>query len=331
MAEVTMVISVSVIIVSWNAKAFLLECLESVFAQQLTQDLEVIVVDNASTDGSAEAVRDRFPSVSVLGQSSNLGFARANNIGIRTSRGEYLFLINSDVVVSQGCFATLLQFLTTNPGVGIVGPRIIGSDGCIQRSCMGFPNLWSVSARAVALDCLFPRSRVCGGLLLKPSLDDPTRSVDVINGCFWLIRRAAVQEVGLLDERFLMYGEDVDWCRRFHEHHWDVVFCSEADALHYGGASSANAPLKFYLEMQRANYQYWQKHHSALSSRLFLIVTLLHHVVRVVGRTFALLLPRMRQKRLEKLWRDVASIRWGLNTMVESFSSGKYQTAERAL
>jgi GT2 family glycosyltransferase len=238
---------------SWNAKSFLLECIESILRQSATGPLEVIVVDNASSDGSPEAVRDKYPAVKLICNAGNDGFAKGNNIGIRASSGDYLFLINSDVVVSEGCFEKLVRYMDSHPGAGMLGPRILGADGKVQRTCMGFPSLSNTLFRAVALDKLFPHSRLFGDFFLTFWSFDDTRPVDVVNGCFWVLRRSAMNDVGLLDERFFMYGEDVDWCKRFAQKGWKVVFVADAEALHYGGASSANAPIKFDIEMQRAN------------------------------------------------------------------------------
>jgi GT2 family glycosyltransferase len=255
-------------------------------------------------------VKDRYPTVTLIENDANLGFAKANNIGIRASRGEYLLLINSDVVVGEGCFEKLLGFLGQHPEIGLAGPKIVGTDGKVQRSCMGYPSHWNTLCRALAADSLFPRSRLCGGHLLTYWKHDETRPVDVINGCFWALRRKAVEQVGLLDERFFFYGEDVDWCRRFNEGGWKVVYFPDAEALHYGGSSSANAPITFVIEMQRANYQYWAKHHSRLESDAFLLVSLLHHVIRVVGEVAAYPLRRTRPDSRYKLERGLASIRW---------------------
>src|SRR3954466_3205942 len=129
----------SVVIVSWNAKAFLLKCLQSILSQGHGGTLEVIVVDNASSDGSPEAVRDQFPMVKLICNQTNTGFAKANNIGIEVCRGDYVFLINSDVVVAEGCFAKLIAYIDAHPDIGMLGPKIFGSDGNVQRSCMSYP------------------------------------------------------------------------------------------------------------------------------------------------------------------------------------------------
>jgi GT2 family glycosyltransferase len=306
---------ISVIIVSWNAKAYLLECLESIRRQSMSGELEVIVVDNASSDGSPQAVRHNFPAVKLICNGGNDGFARGNNIGIGASTGDYLFLINSDVVVSEGCFEKLTRHMDAHPEIGILGPKIVGSHGEVQRSTMGYPSLWNALCRALALDSLFPRSRLFGAYMMTFSNHDVTRSAEVINGCFWVVRRSAMEQVGLLDERFFMYGEDVDWCKRFNDSNWKVVFFSEAEVLHYGGASSANAPVKFEIEMLRANYQYWVKHHARAAAGMFLLISLFHHAARVVSELAAYPLRQSRSVSIYKIKRGLASIRWIIGGM----------------
>lgn len=311
----------SVIIVSWNAKAYLLKCIESIYAQQ-TSGLEIIVVDNASSDGSPEAVRLQCPSVTLICNSENYGFSKANNIGITASTGKHLFLINSDVVVSPGCFSKLRRYIDAHPEIGLLGPKIVGANGRVQRSCMRYPSLSNTLWRALAVDSFLPHSSLFRSQLMTSWAHDETRSVDVINGCFWVVRRSAMDQVGLLDEGFFIYGEDIDWCRRFTSQGWQVVFYPEAEALHYGGASSANAPVRFYLEMQRANHQYWLKHHSRAASTVFLLVNVLHHGVRAVGEIVAY--PFARQRRLhssQKITRSMAAIKWAVGAMTSPAST----------
>ncbi len=305
---------ISIIIVSWNAKKYLEECLDSIINHSLPTDTEIIVVDNASSDGSPDTVRDAFPGVRLIRNDDNYGFAKANNIGIAASTGEYVFFINSDVVVKAGCFEKMISYMDGHQDIGVLGPRILGPNGAAQRSCMGFPSLWNSLCRALALDLIFPGMKLFGGEMMAYWPHDDIRSVDVINGCFWMVRRKALQAAGPLDERFFIYGEDIDWCKRFHDKGWEVVFYPEAEAVHYGGASSANAPLKFFIEMQRADYQYWKKHHTALASTAFLFIRILHHAVRFAGGIASY--PFRRKKRPEALYkirRSLASIKWALN------------------
>ena len=302
---------VSVIIVSWNACDYLVQCLKSLTPDVCVYPMEIIVVDNASSDGSAEAVASRFPNVRLIRNSANLGFAKANNIGIAHSRGRYLALINSDVKLLPHCLTRLVDYCEQHPEVGMVGPRIFGGDGKLQRSCRGFPTLWNMFCRALALDRIFPRYKLFTSYTLWHWLQNDLRTVDILAGSFWLVRRQAVEQVGLLDESFFMYGEDMDWCKRFWDRGWKLVFVPSAEAFHYGGASSANAPLRFYIEKQRADFQYWKKHHSRLSVVCFFIVSCMHLILRALGYSLALLFARSaRQACRYKVRRSLACLRW---------------------
>jgi hypothetical protein len=250
--------------------------------------MEIIVVDNASTDGSPDCVRDQFPHVRLILNDQNLGFAKANNLGIAQCTGHYVCLVNSDVKVLKDCLTQLVDCCERHPQVGMVGPRVIGGDGELQRSCRGFPGLWNMLCAALALDLAFPRVRMFGGYALPYWSHDTEATVDILSGCFWLIRREALNQVGLLDESFFMYGEDMDWCRRFWESGWKLAFIPSAEAIHHGGASSANAPVRFHLEQQRANLQYWRKHHPPPVAAGYFLILLLHQALRVAGFSLAL-------------------------------------------
>lgn len=302
---------VSVIIVSWNARDYLMQCLASLSSEACRYPMEIIVVDNASSDRSVEAVASRFPNVRLIRNSSNLGFSKANNIGIAQSRGRYLALINSDVKLLPDCLTRLVDYCEQHPEVGMVGPRIFGGDGKLQRSCRGFPSVWNMFCRALALDSFFPRSRWFNGFLLHHWPQDCLRQVDMLTGCFWLVRRQALAQVGLLDERFFMYGEDMDWCKRFWDCGWKLVFVPSAEAVHYGGASSSNAPVRFYIERQRADLQYWEKHHSRLAVVCFFLVSCLHLILRAGGYSFALLFARKARHACRyKVRRSLVCLQW---------------------
>ena len=216
---------------------------------------EIIVVDNASTDGTVDMLEQHFPEVRVIRSQENLGFAKANNVGIRTSRGRYLALINPDVKLLSGCLERALAAIEAEPSIGVLGPAMIGRDGAIHRSGMRFPTLWNCVCDALMLHRLFGRRPIFGGQSMADFDWSSPRDVEVLNGWFWLIRRNALSEVGLLDEQFFMYGEDMDWCKRFYDGGWRIVFAPDAAAIHYGGGSAEQAPTRFYLEMQKANLQ----------------------------------------------------------------------------
>lgn len=302
---------VSVIIVSWNAQRYLKECLESLTATKLLHTLEVIVVDNASTDGSPEMVVAEFPRVRLIRNDKNLGFAKANNIGIAHCSGNYICLVNSDVKFTNDCLSPMLTFLAQNPGVGMVGPKMLGPNGEVRRSTMRFPTVWNQFCRALGLDIAFKKSRCFGGLLMSDFDHQATAPVEVLNGWFVLVRRSAIDQVGLLDPDFFMYGEDVDWCYRFHQAGEKTVFFAGAEAIHYGGASSSNAPLRFYLEQCFANSQYWRKHRGRAGQLSFLATTALHHFVRLVAAAFTyVFIPTQRTQRRDTIERSLACLRW---------------------
>jgi GT2 family glycosyltransferase len=302
---------VSIIIVSWNTRDYLNQCLESLTPAVCRHPMEIIVVDNASSDGSPELVESRFPRVRLIRNQVNLGFAKANNLGTAASSGRYVCLINSDVKVLPDCISRLVDYSEQHPDVGMAGPRIIGADGKLQRSCRGFPTLWNMLCRALALDTIFPRRKWLTGYSLSYWSQDCIRQVDILTGCFWLIRRETLARVGLLDESFFMYGEDMDWCKRFRLGGSKVVFVPLAEAIHYGGASSSNSPIRFYIEKQRADLQYWKKHHSRVATACFFLISCLHLLLRTAGYSLALLLHNgARHIYQHKVKRSVVCLKW---------------------
>jgi GT2 family glycosyltransferase len=279
---------VSVVIVTWNAKSYVAECLQSM-RENCQIPAEIIVVDNASSDGTPELVRSVFPECRLVETGANLGFAKGNNIGIALATGKYLFLVNSDVKILPGCVENLVELMEANPDMGLAGPQMLGADGSIRRSTMRFPTLWNSSCRAMALDSVFPHSGVFAGYLMGDFNHQRTRDVEILNGWFWVVRRKALDQVGGLDEDFFMYGEDMDWSYRFRKAGWRNAFCAESTAVHYGGASSALAPARFYVEKQRANVQYWKKHHGRFAAFAYLCLVLLQELLRTAGYALAYL------------------------------------------
>lgn len=276
-------LTVSVIIVSWNAKDYLAKCLDSLAANPGRHALEVIVVDNDSSDGSPELVQERYPTTRLIRSGANLGFAKANNIGLAASRGDVLMLVNSDVEVLPGCIDGLVEHLRSDRSLGMVGPRIIGGDGLLQRSCRSFPTLWNMFCRALGLDSVLGRYKLFSGYSMRYWSQLDTRHVDILTGCFWAVTREAYEDVGGLDEGFFIYGEDMDWCKRFWLKGRKLTFLSTTRAIHYGGGSSRNAPIRFFLEKQKADLQYWRKHHSALQAFGYLVISIVHMMLRIIG------------------------------------------------
>jgi len=303
--------TVSVVIVSWNAREYLMQCLASLSQEACRYPMEIIVVDNASSDGSADSVATSYPSVRLIRNADNVGFAKANNMAVSVSTGRYLCFVNSDVKVLPHCISRLVDFCEERPNVGMVGPRIIGGDGALQRSCRGFPSVWNMSCRALALDSLFPKIRMFTGYSLSHWPQDSVQPVDILSGCFWLVRRQALIQIGMLDEDFFMYGEDMDWCKRFWMQRWQVVFVPSAEAIHYGGASSSNSPVRFYIERHRADLHYWKKHHSRAAVAIYFLISCLHVLLRVIGYSIAYAIKSPARRIYQyKIKRSVMCLRW---------------------
>lgn len=302
---------VSVIIVSWNAREFLRGCLTSIRDTASDCIGEVIVVDNDSSDGSAEMVKQAFPEVLLIEAGANLGFARANNLAMKRAKGEYLALINSDVVVKPGCVQELVHFMDKNPHSALIGPRIVGKDGHLQGSCRRLPTIWNNLCRAFAVDRMFPNSPLLSGHEMRHFSHDARVEAEVLSGCFWLARKSAVDEVGGLDERFFFYMEDVDWSRRFREGGWQLHFIPEATAIHFGGGSTANAPLRYVIQYHRANLMYWGKYHGIAGKLVYFVIAVIHHGLRLLLRAAKRLVGAGSSALSKhKLMEDVVSLRW---------------------
>ncbi|MEW6252452.1 MAG: glycosyltransferase family 2 protein [Planctomycetota bacterium] len=254
-------IDVSIIIVSYNTRDLTLACLRSVYAQAHDVSSEVLVVDNASTDGSAAVIATEFPNVRLWALDANLGFAAANNLAARHAVGEWLLLLNPDTLVLPNAIPSLVRFAESHPRAAVVGGRALNADGSLQPNCFEPPNLWDLWVNALGLHRLAPRSRVFGReRLLHRDYDQPMR-VPVVAGCFMLVRQAAIQEVGLLDEAFFMYAEEVDWCVRFRRHGWQVWYTPAATLIHYGGVSAAYDPHATRTYARQSLLRFLRKYH----------------------------------------------------------------------
>jgi len=276
---------ISVVIVGWNAKHYLELCLESLAKAPPRRSMEVLVIDNASTDGSVDMIEAGFPWVKLIKSTENLGFAKGNNVAIRQCQGRYVALVNPDVIVFPGCLDALADFLDENPKVGNVGPRVLNPDRSMQSTCRRFPTLWNNFCSASGLSGRFKNSRFFAGEHMFYFPHDRTLAVDVLVGCFSMIRREALDTVGLLDEQLFMYGDDVDWCRRARNAGWNVVFYPGGQAIHDRGKITAPYPVRFAVAQQRSVLHYWTKHHSFLGVLGIRSIMLFHHLLRYMIAT----------------------------------------------
>ena len=253
---------VTVIIVSYNTKDLTLACLASVFEETRAAELEVIVVDNASRDGSADAIARTHPSAELVALEENRGFAAANNLASERARGRYLLLLNPDTVVLDGAIDEVVRFADAHPEYGIVGGRTFFEDGALNpTSCWGRPTPWSVACRSLALSVAFPRNRFVDPETYGDWARDTVREVDIVTGCFLLIRRELWNELSGFDTSFFMYGEDADLCLRARARGHRCVLDPEARLVHHGGRSEPVAADKT-IRLMRAEAQLYRRHWS---------------------------------------------------------------------
>ena len=205
----------SIIIVNYNVKEFLQNLLNSISKASSNISKEIIIVDNASDDGSVEMIREKFPSAQLISNNKNLGFGKANNQALKIAKGKCVLLINPDTVVSEDTFDKLIQFFENNPGAGLVGCKILNPDGSLQLACRrSFPGPWTSFCKVTGLSNLFPNSKIFARYNLTYLSEDQTYEVDAISGSFMMMRKEVYDKVGGFDEEFFMYGEDLDLCYR---------------------------------------------------------------------------------------------------------------------
>ncbi|HEU4792485.1 MAG TPA: glycosyltransferase [Nitrolancea sp.] len=233
-------LDLSLIIVSYNVRDLLISCLESIRASLASSRLnsEIIVVDNASSDGSPDAVRQRFPSVRLIENGANLGFAAANNRGILDAGGRTLLLLNPDTTVPPGAMETLTGYLDDHPDTGVVGPRLAYPDGSTQPSRRRFPNLLTGLLESTIVQDYWRENPAARRYYLADQPEGVTQDVDWLVGACLAVRREVIDQVGLLDDAFFMYSEETEWCHRVRKAGWRIVYLPEATIVHHEGASS---------------------------------------------------------------------------------------------
>ncbi len=254
-----MAIDVSIVIVNWNTRDLLGECLRSIQQHGQGVACEVIVVDNDSADGSAEMVRRDFPDTRVIANAENRGFAAANNQGIAAARGRYVLLLNSDTRVLPGTLAGTVAFADAHPEAGLVGCRTEFPDGELQVNCFELPNLLNLALSISQLSQIFPRSRFFGRRRLTWWDYDEPREVEGIAGCFMLARAQAIRQVGPMAEDYFMYSEDTDWCWRFRRAGWRILYTPQPRLIHIRAASSDQCATDMHLMERRALLMFMER------------------------------------------------------------------------
>ena len=271
---------VSAIIVNWNGGDLLRSCIAPPYRELGGPLVEMIVVDNASSDQSLEHIQQAFPALDIVRLSENFGFAKATNLGILASRGEAVLIMNNDAVATPGAIASLVSVMEQDERIAIVGPQLRNADGSLQLSYGRFPSV----------------SRVVGGFRIRKGDRyyerrgyENRHDVDWLTGACLLVRRRMLDEIGLLDERFFFNYEDVDLCRRARDRGWRCVYTPDASVMHHGARSSEHPQIKerILLEKRRSQLLYYRKHSSALSFYLIKILNLAYGMMHLLWSEYA--------------------------------------------
>lgn len=278
----------SIVIVNWNTQALLHDCLHSVCEGLGSLRAEIIVVDNASSDGSADMVRMGFPAVELLESKKNLGFAGGNNIALERAKGRYVLLLNTDTLVHGSVLPDAVAWMDQHLEVGVMGPRVLNSDGSVQASCSAFPSLRFLTLQTLGLTRLarWDAYRMTGW-------DRSTeRHVDVISGAAMFVRTSAMREVGLLDEAFFFYGEETDWCRRFARAGWEIVFVPIKEITHFGNGSAAKLNHRRDVMMTEGTTRFHLKHGGFRAGIACFGILAAHNMSRAIFWSLLLMINR---------------------------------------
>ena len=256
---------VSIIIVGLNVRDVLQECLTSIHKETKGIDFEIIYIDNASNDESVEMVRKNFPETVIIQNEQNNGFVKSNNQGIEISKGRYILLLNSDTVILDNAIAKTINFADSHPEAAVVGCKVLNPDKTPQSTmCCKFPSVLNLILSGMFLDRLFPKNKFFGREGMEWWGKNSISEVDVVSGCYMLVRKEAIDKIGGMDERYFIYSEEVDWCYRFKKSGWKILFTPEPEIIHYGGQTTKQTVEKFKLQYYGSKLIFMRLHKSTL-------------------------------------------------------------------
>jgi GT2 family glycosyltransferase len=272
------VIDLSVCIVTYQAREWLRRCLDSLYENTNNKNLEIIVVDNGSSDGVGEMLVRDYPAVLNIRNKSNAGFTRPMNQAMRAATGRYLLQLNPDTILKLYSLDKLIEFMEQHPETGICTPKVLNPDGSLQKQCRrGDPRPLAVISYFLGLSSMFPQSKFFGGYLLDYLDEDTTTAVDNVSGSCMLIRRDVIDAIGYLDEMYFAYQEDADFCFRARQAGWKIYYVPESQIVHYGGQGGSRVePVRSILEWHRSYWRYYNKH---LAKDYFFLFNWLYYVV----------------------------------------------------
>ncbi|HVU11535.1 MAG TPA: glycosyltransferase family 2 protein [Phototrophicaceae bacterium] len=302
-------LDLSIILVSWNVADLLATCLDTVFAGLGDLSAEVIVVDSASTDNTSALLRERFPQVILLTQSENIGFTRGNNLALEQSQGRYLLLLNPDTEIIADALPRMIAYLDAHPEVGIVGPYTRNSDGSYQSTRRRFPTLTTAFFESTWLQGIAPKS-LLDRFYVNDAPPDQTLEVDWVQGSALMTRREVYEQIGGLDEGYVMYSEELDWCKRAKLAGWRVIYLADAQIVHHGGKSSEQIVARRHIWFQESKLRYFHKYHGALTAQTLRIFLLVSYALQLAVEWAKGMLGHkrsLRQERVRQYWQVLRS------------------------
>ncbi len=278
-------LDLSIIIVNYNVKHYLRECLQSIYRSTKEINFEITVVDNNSTDGSVDMVKSEFLGVKLIENCQNLGFAKATNQGLRENKGRYVLLLNPDTIVLPNALDRMVEFMEANFHAGALGCKLLYPDGRLQPSCRSFPTLTTAFFENTGLEKLFLRNRIIGRHRIGHWDYNDIREVDQPMGSALMVRREAITQAGLMDEQFHMYYEDVDWCFRIKKRGWKIYFIPLAQIIHYGGQSAWPNMPKMKIQRYKSRHKFFRKHYGILPEWIVKQMDLFGLILKTLYRT----------------------------------------------
>jgi len=312
-------LDLSVIIVNWNTKELLLNCIESFYRTAKGLTSEIFIVDNGSVDGSADSVRRAFPEIELIENERNLGFARANNDALRRYKGRYALLLNTDVILTDGAVKALVRFMDRNPTVGIAGGQLINGDGSKQNSFDNFPSLVTEAVNKSLLRILFPKKYPSK----RVEYNDPIDVQSVIGACM-IVRSQSIEEVGILDEDYFFFLEETDWCYRMQGKGWRVCHVPQARIVHLQGKTANTVRDRAKIEYYRSLYRFFRKHKGVVEFVLLKGCLFIRFCADFLITLLACLVTAFRRERLKrKLFIYAKLIYWHLRLCPEGMGIGE--------
>jgi len=305
--------TLSICIVNYNVRDLLENCLRSILDNVGGMDCEIIVVDNCSKDGSAEMIQKNFPHAHLIANRENRGYAYGVNQALKKAEGEILLILNADIKILPQTLHKTLDFIKKREKVGIVGCRIRNPNGTLQYSCRTFPSLINFISESFFMDRIFPRSRLFGRPFMTYFDYKRTREVDVVSGAFMMVRREAIEQIGLMDEQFFMYAEETDWCYRAQNAGWKVYFYPGTEIIHYGSESTKQNSLSMFIRLHESHHKFIRKYHGAFYLFLVKSVLISGVVLRAAGFFIGGILQRI-HKNETRLIGERFSLYW--NTLL---------------